>query len=134
MRRKINAKQAVAVGYCLAVIFGATGAVRSDAPLQVFVETVLVGLVAVPLGVASVLAIRRLRAQRLDAEAPAMHVMRALAVGLIVGVLIQAVVSVGSSLPLFTFISNVAFVLWVGLLVAFGILAIERRNGATVRR
>lgn len=68
MRSSVNVKQAVAVGYCLAVIFGASIAARFDAPL-------------------------------------------------------------------FTFISNFAFVLWVALLVGFGMLAIERhRSRHTVAR
>jgi hypothetical protein len=129
MRRSMTVKQAVSVGASLAVISAAAAAARSDAPLPVFGEYVLVGLVAVLLGVGSFLAIKRLRAGRPGAgDMPPLNVRRAVTVGLIVGVVLQAAVSTRSSMPLFTFASNVATVLWVALLAALVMLAIERHQ------
>ena len=67
----------------------------------------------------AVVAIKRLRANTFGAKAmPRLDVRRAVAVGFIVGVLVEAALSFRDSAPISTFLSNVAFVLWVTLFVA----------------
>lgn len=117
------------MGAGMVLILGASAAARSDTPLPVFAEYVLVGLVAVPLGVAIGVAVKRRRAGGSNAgDVPPLNVRRAVAFGLIVGVVLQAALSTPSSAPLETFIANIANVLWVALLVALGMLAIERHQ------
>ncbi|MBA3876685.1 MAG: hypothetical protein C0498_07080 [Anaerolinea sp.] len=63
---------------------------------------------------------------------PPLNVKRAVLVGLVVGAVIEAVVSARGSVPLLTFSSNLATVLWVAMLVSLVMLAIERhRLGCT---
>lgn len=130
--RPLNVKRGVAMGGFLLIILGVPVAARSDAPLLVFAETILFALVmAVPLGIAVMLA----TTNRRRANMPPLNVRRAVLVGLVVGTVIEAAVSARSSLPLLTFISNLATVLWVALLVSVVMLAIERhRSSHTVAR
>ncbi|MBI2763653.1 MAG: hypothetical protein HYX54_07900 [Chloroflexi bacterium] len=119
----LNVKRGVAMGAFMLIILGVPVAARSDAPLLVLAETILFALVmAVPLGIAVMLA----TTNRRRATMPPLNVRRAVLVGLVVGAVVEAAVSTRSSTPLWTFLSNFATVLWVALLVALILLAIER--------
>jgi len=123
--RPLNVKRGVAMGGFLLIILGVPIAARSDAPLLVFAETILFALVmAVPLGIA----IRLAATNRRRGSLPPLDVRRAILVGLTVGVVVETAASTRSSTPLWTFLSNSATVLWVALLVALVMLAIERHR------
>ncbi len=122
----LNMRLGVAAGLlCLAVV--APGIIlRSETPFLTLVETLAVGLVAVFVVSAVVVAINRRRAHPSASPGPALRTQGAAALGLGVGLLTEAVLSARTADPPATYVSNVAFVVWVALLVTSAVLVTER--------
>ncbi len=125
-RQPLNVRRGAAVGLVVLAVLAPGIAMRSDTPFLTLVETLVIGIAAVFGAVAVVEAINRWQA-RPPSRGPALHTRRAVALGLGVGMLTEAAVSVRTADPLATFISNVVFVLWVALLVLAAALFVERR-------
>ena len=124
----LNVRRGVAVGLIVLAVLAPGIATRSDAPFLTFVETLVVGMMAIFGAVAVVETVNRWRA-RPPSGWPALHTRRAVALGLGVGLLTEAAVSIRTADPLATFVSNVVFVLWVALFVVVAALFVERRVG-----
>ncbi len=127
-RQLLNVRRGAVVGLVVLAVLAPGVVMRSDAPFVTLVETLVIGVAAVVGAVAVAEAINRWRA-RPPSRGPALHPRRAAALGLGVGLLTEAALSVRTADPLATFVSNVVFVLWVSLLVWAAALFVERRVG-----
>ena len=127
-RQPLNVRRGVGVGLIVLAVLAPGIAMRSETPFLTLVETLMMGIAAVFGAVAVVEAVNRWQG-RPRSRGPALHTRQAAALGLGVGLLTEAAVSVRTADPLATFVSNVAFVLWVALLVLAAALFVERRVG-----
>ena len=125
--RPLNVRQGAWAGSIVAMVGAFAAAARSATPLPAFVETAAVGLLAVVLVIGVALGINRRRARPPEARAGlSLEVRRAALLGGLIGVVVEAMVSARTSAPLLTFASNLAFVLWMALLVV-GVLVVAER-------
>ncbi len=128
-RPPLQVRQAMTVGLIVLAVAAPTISTRSDTPFLALVETLAVGMVAV-FGVGAIaLAINWGRARPpWPHHGPSLHVRRATILGLGVGLLTEAVLSLRMADPIQIFVSNIALALWVALFFAAAILMVEQRG------
>ena len=127
----LNVRRGAVVGLIVLAVLAPGIALRSDTPFLALVEALAVGILAVFGSVTVAQAIERWRARPASSRGPALHPRRAAALGLGVGLLAEAALSARTTDPLATFVSNIAFVLWAGVLLATAVLVLERRHLAS---
>ncbi len=129
--RPLNVRRGAWAGSIVAMVGAFAAAARSAAPLSAFVETAAVGLLAVVLVIGVALGINRRRARPPEARVGlSLEVQRAVLVGGLMGVVVEAMVSARTSAPLLTFASNLAVVLWMALLAVGVLIVVERLKTA----